>query len=184
MTKNKQVRSVVLTLDGLCDHWDPYDTLMEWKEDNPSGKVTIFAIPQRCSDTLLKKYRAFDWAELAVNGWWHQTHECLAWTSEDTVAKLKWCEAAGYTKGFRPTGWELTREVVKGCNETEFWVAGHATYHRSLWEPGDRTYIFNRRRRADTWRSVHGNAGTPELDLSKVNSAEFQFAREVVEVYK
>jgi hypothetical protein len=174
---------MVFSVNGLCDYWDPYDILMNWKEDNPAGKVTLFAIPRRCSADLLKKYRALDWVELAVNGWWYHTHECLAWTDDDTVAKLKWCEDAGYTKGFRASGFQITREVINGCNQTGFWISGHAN-DLDLWKPGDVTYIYNRRRRTDTWRSVHGNANTEMSNIDTVRGSKFQFVSEVVEVYK
>ena len=150
------MKPVVVDLDDLCDYWNPYELLLQWKEENPNGKVTLFTIPRRCSDKLLQQYRDLQWVELAVHGWQHTMAECIAWSSEETAAKLQWCANNGYIPGFKAPGWLMTREVVDGCNEAGFWIAGHSE-HRALWQPGDTNYVYNRKRRTDNWVSAHGH---------------------------
>ena len=181
------MKPAVFDLDDLCDYWDPYDLLLQWKAENPNGKVTLFTIPKRCSPALLARYRALPWVELAVHGWWHQTGECLAWTSEDTAARLRWCRDEGYAPGFKAPGWLMTRETIDGCNEAGFWVAGHAE-HRKLWQPGDVNYVYNRRRRTDDWTPMHGHThntmgnGIEEAfgRFCVPRETEFKFVSEVV----
>lgn len=149
-------KPVVFDLDDLCDYWDPWDTLMRWRVCNPAGKVTLFAIPARCSDELIERYAALDWVELAIHGWWHQAGECLSWSSEETQERIRAATDRGLVNGFKAPGWLMTREVADGCAAMGTWIAGHVE-HREIWQKGDRNYVYNRKRREDNWTAAHGH---------------------------
>lgn len=181
------MKPVVFDLDDLCDYWDPYNLLVDWKTVNPNGKVTLFAIPGRCSTELIAKYRALPWVRLAAHGWWHQTGECLSWSAEETELRLRTVASWGFTKGFKAPGWLMTRSVVDGANAAGFWVAGHSS-HREVWKKGDNTYVYNRKRRVDDWTAAHGHTHDTcdnGIDESFASfcfppSTEFKFVSEVV----
>src|SRR3972149_11752514 len=48
--------TVVMDFDDLCDDHDPLDLLLTLKENDAAFKVTLFAIPARCSSALLQRY--------------------------------------------------------------------------------------------------------------------------------
>ena len=75
----------VFDLDDLCDEYDPYDDLIRLRQDYPDLRVTLFAIPGRCSDELLARYRALDWVELGVHGYYHSLGGVPAWGYDETV---------------------------------------------------------------------------------------------------
>ena len=79
---------VVFELDDLCDGMDPYNDLLHVKNQYPGLRVTMFAIPSRCSDELLARYRALDWVELGVHGYHHAAQECIVWGYEESIEKL------------------------------------------------------------------------------------------------
>ena len=88
-TSLKEAARVVFSLDDLCDEFDPWEPLHALKEKYPGLRVTLFAIPARCSDGLLARYRALDWVELGVHGYHHALRECLVWGFEETMEKLE-----------------------------------------------------------------------------------------------
>jgi len=81
--------NIVFDLDDLCDDFDPWDELHALKERIPGLKVTLFAIPSRCSDELLARYRTLDWVELGAHGYHHALQECLVWSYAETNEKLE-----------------------------------------------------------------------------------------------
>jgi hypothetical protein len=119
------MKSVVFDLDDLCDKWNPWRELHEWKERNPNGKVTLFTIPQRISDTLLKQYLDLDWIEIAMHGWYHTKGECFYWTEEDAMAKFQRCVDRGFIRGFKAPHWLMTPAVYRAAHQAGWWVADH-----------------------------------------------------------
>src|SRR3990172_6859157 len=107
-------KKTLLDFDDLCDSNDPYDTLLVLKDRDSGFKVTLFAIPTRCSDAMLQKYATIrDWCALAVHGWRHARHECLGWTKEETEDKLgrAFSIYPGFVKLFKAPNWEIELEV-------------------------------------------------------------------------
>lgn len=148
----------IIDFDDLCDGNDPLSHLMVLKDRDGGFKVTLFAIPTRCSDTLLAAYdKHRDWIELAVHGWRHSRHECLAWTSEETVDKLnRALSIYQFAKVFKAPNWELCDENYIGLKQSGFIVADHIRNIEIL--PGKQShYIYNMRLRNDKFNRLHGH---------------------------
>lgn len=154
-----QPKQAILDFDDLCDTNEPYDTLVKLHERDPGFKVTLFAIPTRCSPALFEKYAAIrDWCQLAVHGWRHSRHECLGWTSEETDEKLQMARKIypGFISLFKAPNWEIDNEVYAGCKRAGFAVADHIRNIEIL--PQQQAhYIYNIRLRADKFNRLHGH---------------------------
>jgi len=191
------MKTTVLDLDDLADSNNPLDALLKIKERDPGFKVTLFAIPTRCSDTLLKSYeQAKDWIQLGVHGWRHARHECLGWTSEETADKM--IEARKIYHGFAPIfkapNWEICDEVYRGLSDSDFAVADHIR-NIGIMPVGQLAYVYNKRLRNDTFNRLHGHiqpwAGTgltENADDSGINplyllprGTRYEFATEAAE---
>lgn len=149
----------VLDFDDLCDSNDKWDVLLRLKDKQPLLKVTLFAIPTRCSEALLAKYEgARDWIELAIHGWRHARHECLAWTSQETEDKLNASLAIypHFAKVFKAPNWETCDEVYEGCRKADVAIADHVRNIEIL-PSGVKHYIYNVRLRNDAYRRMHGH---------------------------
>lgn len=188
-------KRVILDFDDLCDDNDPYDALIRLHKRDPNFKVTLFAIPTRCSPELLAKYRFIsDWCQLAVHGWRHARHECLGWTSEETQDKLQRSLDIYpvFVKLFKAPNWEVDNEVYAGCKAAGFAIADHIRNIEIL--PQQPHYIYNLRLRGDTFTRLHGHIQpwdgtglTENADESGINPAyvlpvgtEYAFCTEAV----
>ena len=99
--------------------------LFYWKSIYPKFKITLFTIPNRTSDGMLRlMYLHRDWIELAVHGFDHESNfECWNWDYEKTKALMERVENHGeldmewtypsYTKFFKAPGWMITGEAIK-----------------------------------------------------------------------
>ena len=153
------MKTAILDFDDLCDTNDPFDTLVRLRERDKGFKVTLFAIPTRCSQALLDKYSFIgDWCHLGVHGWRHARHECLGWTSEETADKLARALAIypRFSRIFKAPNWELDNEVYKGCTEAGFAVADHIRNIEIL-PPEQAHYMYNIRLRGDKFSRLHGH---------------------------
>ena len=152
-------RPVVMDFDDLCDSNNPLTTLELMKTRDSGFKVTLFAIPTRCSDWLLRDYeRHRDWIELGVHGWRHARHECLAWTSEETEDKLTRSLTIypHFARVFKAPNWEICDEVYAGCKAAGFAVADHIRNIEIM--PHDMpNYVYNMRLRNDKYARMHGH---------------------------
>lgn len=152
-------KRVIIDFDDLCDGNNPYDALVRLHERDPGFKVTLFAIPTRCSTDLLAKYRFIsDWCQLAVHGWRHARHECLGWTSEQTADKLQRALAIypGFVRLFKAPNWELCDENYAGLATAGFAVADHIRNIEILPQK-QAHYIYNLRLRDDHYTRMHGH---------------------------
>jgi len=133
----------VFDLDDLCDAWDPWEDLCALAKRYPGFKVTLFAIPGRCSDELLARYRACDWVELGVHGYHHSTMECGVWGYDETRAKLEEMEELGWDKVFKAPGWVANEQVYAALHDAGWKVADHTAHMwASMDLPVDR-YTYN-----------------------------------------
>ena len=176
----------VFELDDLCDEMDPYDELVRLRQDNPDLKVTLFAIPTRCSDELLARYRALDWVEIGVHGYHHSSRECLVWGYEEACEKLNALEAAGWTKLFKPPNWQINEEVYKALHFLGWAVADHAAYAWSSMSLPIRRYTYNLPGR--DLRGIHGhtwdtcdNGPSDWQQMLEGVEGEFVFVSDVLE---
>ena len=173
-------KTAIIDFDDLTDTNDPWDALQVLKERDNGFKVTLFSIPTRLSERTLGKYDAVrDWVSLAIHGWRHARHECLAWTSEETADKLGMaCKIyPGFSRAFKAPNWEICDEVYKACGDIGFVVADHIR-NIPIIPHKQRVYIYNQRLKSDTFNRLHGHiqpwAGTgitENADGSGVNPA-------------
>lgn len=191
---NGKPQAVVMDFDDLCLGNDRLDTLLRLKERDPGFKVTLFAIPTRCGDQLLRSYDQHrDWIQLGIHGWAHARHECLAWTSEETVEKIKTARLIyQFAPVFKAPNWEMCDEVYAGLKESGVAVADHIRNIEIL-PPDMPHYIYNLRLRNDSIRRMHGHiqnwAGTGleeafELWSSPPIGSTYHFITEVVTARK
>jgi hypothetical protein len=148
-----------MDFDDLCDANEDFDTLRRLKDRDAGFKVTLFAIPTRCSDELFARYdKERDWIQLGMHGWRHARHECLGWTSEETEDKLKLARAIypNFAPVFKAPNWEMCDEVYAGCLKSDVGVADHIRNMLILPE-GVMHYIYNVRLRNDHLTRMHGH---------------------------
>jgi SAM-dependent methyltransferase len=146
---------IVFDLDDLCDDFDPWFELEALKERFPGLKVTLFAIPSRCSPGLLEKYGELEWVELGVHGYHHSSMECATWGSEETLSKLEELEEwwPG-VKLFKAPGWIKNKHVDRALEKRGWSLADHIG-HIEEWEaPRLRRYVYNG---SDGITSIHGH---------------------------
>lgn len=125
----ERMPKVVVDFDDLCDNTAHTLTVLEdLKVAYPNFKVTLFAIPARCSQATLQhvaqlneKYGKF--IALAPHGWRHTRGECYAWTSEEAIAKIKAAAAMGIDAPlFKAPAWLLDGETYHACEELGYTV--------------------------------------------------------------
>ena len=179
--------NLVFDLDDLCDEYDPYEELVALKERFPGLKVTLFAIPGRCSPELLERYRQVPWVELAVHGYHHAAQECLVWGYDEAKEKLAELAEAGWTRVFRAPNWQLNEQVYEALLDGDWVVADHAAY---AWPSGKlpmKRYTYNlpgvRGIHGHTWDvSGNGPSDWPEMFAGVPVEAQFQFVSEAARV--
>lgn len=155
---NGKPLTVVLDFDDLADGNDRLEVLMRLKERDPGFKVTMFAIPARCSDFLLAAYDACNsWIQLGIHGWRHARHECLAWTSEETVDKIAAANAIySFAPIFKAPNWETCDELYAGLKECNVAIADHMR-NVAISPPDMPRYVYNLLLRNDTYTRMHGH---------------------------
>jgi hypothetical protein len=151
------MKTYCVDFDDFCDTTlDTLDLLEDLKKAHPNFKVTLFTIPQRTSDSSIANAKARgDWLQLAPHGWRHTRGECLAWTCEEAVAKIKDAARRGIDAPvFRAPGWLLDGDVYQACRELGYAVASHSVYR--IPNTGVSEYVYNMFRKRDL-TSIHGH---------------------------
>ena len=152
-------RPVVIDFDDLCDENDDLQTLKMLKARDPNFKVTLFAIPDRCSPELFARYdEESAWIQLGIHGWRHSRHECLSWTWEETVEKIGLAQKKypNFAPVFKAPNWETCDEMYEGCRKVGIAVADHMR-NIKIMPDGVSHYIYNVRLRNDKYRRLHGH---------------------------
>lgn len=156
---NGKCWTVCMDFDDLADGNDRLDVLIRLKERDPGFKVTLFAIPTRCGEDLLKKYHDLrDWIQLGIHGWRHARSECLSWTDEETADKIDLARGIypGFAPIFKAPNWETTDEVYAGLKQRNMAIADHIRNIAII--PEDMpNYIYNVMLREDRLRRMHGH---------------------------
>ena len=180
------MKPVVFDLDDLCIEMDPWDQLHHMKDWFPGLKVTLFAIPGRCSPQLLDKYKALDWVELGVHGYHHSSMECAIWGYDEAEAKL--AELAEWWPGpkvFKAPGWTKNEHVEKALFDGGWMVADHVLHAPFWWTYDIARYVYNA---TDEVIPVHGHTwdtcdngpeNWAEMFEDIPMDSEFQFVSEV-----
>lgn len=183
---NKHLDHAVFDLDDECDELSALPQLLKLKERFPNLKCTLFCIPSKCSPEHIKKLQQYDWLELGVHGWLHDTEhgratECNYWTEEEANKYLDMAEAMNcFAKVFRPPGWQINIETYKVLIARGYRIAEHLGHHR--WEElGGERYTTGHlmESHGHTWE-CNGN-GIQELSDKKCNfgsNTKFYFVSE------
>ncbi len=181
-------RHLVVDIDDLCDQYDPLDTLKVIKDEVPDFKATMFAIPSRCSDKLLKRYFDEDsWLHLGMHGWTHTRGECLSWNPKEAHKKIMKGIGMGFEDAFKAPHWIITPLIYATCAELKMPIADHKNY-RCVLEDGPPTYTFNdpdlpyKAFHFHTWDTMaNGVADCKDefLEYIKVFPAQFKWVSEV-----
>lgn len=183
---NKHLDKVVFDLDDECDELSALPKLLELQEKFPKLKVTLFVIPSKTSMEHIKKLEQYDWIELGVHGWFHDTEhgratECNFWTEEEANERLIAAESWNcFAKVFRPPGWNINIDTYKALIARGYRIADHLGHDRWLELGGERyTTGHLMESHGHTWE-CNGN-GIQELTEKKCNfdeKTEFLFVSE------
>lgn len=183
---NKHLDKCVFDLDDECDELSALPKLLEFKEKFPKLKVTLFAIPSKLSQEHIDKLKQYDWIELGVHGFFHDTEhgratECNFWTEEEANKYLDQAEAMNcFNKTFRPPGWNINIDTYKVLIARGYRIADHLGHDK--WEElGGERYTTGHlwESHGHTWE-CNGN-GISELMDKKCNfdeNTEFLFVSE------
>lgn len=121
---------VVVDFDDYCDATvHTLDLLADIKRAHPKFKVTLFAIPARCSSTTIEMAKHVDakyggnWLQLAPHGWRHTRGECYYWTSEEAIDKITRAANRGIDAPlFKAPAWLINDETVAACKSINYIV--------------------------------------------------------------
>jgi hypothetical protein len=145
-------------MDDLCDATaDTLDVLLRVKEKVPPFKVCLFTIPKRTSPATIARFKEYPWIALAPHGWRHTRGECLSWSVEEAVSKLRLARSMGIdAPAFRAPAWLIDRSTYEACSIEGITVCDHREY-RCTYE-NSRVYTYNHvDGRAPKTRSIHGH---------------------------
>lgn len=150
-------RPALMDFDDYCDATAAkLDYLYRLKEKMPGLKVTLFAIPMKCSDTTILRVKQHDWITLGMHGWRHTLSECWSWTSEEAVAKMQLAANMGIDgRVFRAPGWVIDAQTYYAAADLGWVVADHKDYR--VTGSKARTYTYNEPMAAPKWTRVHGH---------------------------
>lgn len=114
---------MVFDFDDFHEENHKLDRLHELKKINPDFKVTLFAVPGKCSPEFLNSLP--DWMELAVHGWLHPTpYEAQDWSKDWTHNVLDRQIIRDYfVTGFKAPGWQISDGTYEALLERGWWVA-------------------------------------------------------------
>lgn len=136
---NKHLDNAVFQLDDFHDTNHNLPLLLSLKDRFPNLKVTLFCIPSKCSVKFLQSIKdRYPWVELAVHGWFHDTHDLIAqeanfWTKEEAHKYLQMAEDMEvFVKGFKAPGWNLNHETYEILADRGYWISEHKDHDR--WE--------------------------------------------------
>ena len=136
--------NVCVDFDDLCDNVQhELDAVQALHEQHPTIKITLFAIPKRCSAKLIQRAKALgDWIQLAPHGWRHTRGECFGWTVDEAIAKITAARDMGIDAPcFRAPGWLLDQDTYTACKELGYTVCSHEVFR--VFNTGVSEYVYN-----------------------------------------
>lgn len=162
--------TAVLDLDDAYPGNDRMDLLRDLKRQVPGLKVTLFAIPGRCTQEWIAEMRALDWVEIVPHGWMHKTNrECEKWDWMACYMALERYELLGFTvHGFKAPGWQISDGCYAELAARGYWVADQP-YNNHRRPAGLRTYLLGEP--PPGVRQIHGHVG----HLNGHNANELQY---------
>lgn len=102
----------IVEADDFQDKFDRsgLNYLFYWKAKYPNFRISLFTIPEKTSGEflyLIEKH--FDWIELVVHGWHHDSNfECYGWDYDKTQTLMKRTTSLIWYKNiFKAPGWTI-----------------------------------------------------------------------------
>jgi len=165
IAKENKGKVYIIDFDDYCDNTvSCLYILEEIKNKYPDFKCTLFTIPSRCNMTTIDRAKSLgDWIALAPHGYFHTKGECLGWTAEETVDKIRLAAAAGIDAPiFKAPAWLLDAEVYEACKQLDYVVASHKDFRipfsNRLVAGPVKEYVYNAPNLRLKWtRSIHGH---------------------------
>lgn len=86
--------------------------LFYWKAKYPKLKISLFTIPNKTTPEFIELLKPhFDWIELLVHGWDHDSNfECYGWDYDKTKTLMNRIKEP-YKKFFKSPGWTITPDL-------------------------------------------------------------------------
>ena len=165
---NTTPTTAVLDLDDAYPGNDRRALLYDLKRQVPGLRVTLFAIPGRCSQGWINEMPP--WIELVPHGWMHATNrECERWTVDQMQFSLINSALLGFTsRGFKAPGWQISDGCYAELSERGYWVADQP-YNNHRRPPGLRAYLLGEPPAGV--RQIHGHVG--HLNGHNANELEY-----------
>lgn len=162
--------TAVLDLDDAYPGNDRMDLLRDLKRQVPGLKVTLFAIPGRCSPAWVAEMNALDWVEIVPHGWMHNTNrECEHWSQQHAIWVLEESADLGFEiDGFKAPGWQISDGCYAALSQCGFWVMDQP-YNNHRRPPGLRAYLLGEPPAGV--RQIHGHVG--HLNGHNANELEY-----------
>lgn len=163
-------RIAVLDLDDAYPGNDRMELLTDLKRQIPGLKVTLFAIPGRCTPAWVREMNALDWVEIVPHGWLHETNrECERWSRGYMQIALVSAVQTGFTvRGFKAPGWQISDGCYAELERRGYWVADQP-YNNHRRPPGLRAYLLGEPPAGV--RQIHGHVG--HLNGHNANELEY-----------
>jgi hypothetical protein len=133
-------------LNGVCVDLTGFSDNTTWAIDQlkrlPGVTATVFAYPLKTSPEVLAQLKSIPKIQVAPLGWRGSRNECLAWTEEETIAKISDARDKGFDAPvFRAPDWLLDQEVYNACKKTNYLVAADRIFNI---EADNTHFIHNR----------------------------------------
>ncbi len=183
--------TVVVDLDDAYPGNDRLPLLEEIRRQVPRFRVTLFAIPGRCTPSWVRQMQSrADWIDIVPHGWMHATNrECEKWGSVEAWEALDKAESRGFTtRGFKAPGWQISTECYLELLRRGYWVADQS-YNVTRRPAALPAYVLNEPPAGVV--QIHGHVGhlngrnENELEylveeILRYRDAEFGFVRDYV----
>lgn len=160
--------TVCLDLDDAYPGNDRMDLLRDLKRQVPGLRVTLFAIPGRCTREWVASMP--DWVELVPHGWMHDTNrECQDWDRDKMHSAVWHYGVAGFTvRGFKAPGWQISDGCYAELAARGYWVADQP-YNNHRRPAGLRCYLLGEPPAGV--HQIHGHVG--HLNGHNANELEY-----------
>lgn len=113
-------KDLIVSYDDIYEGNDNWEEFEKLHQEFPELKITFFVITGGCSEEFLKKIKQ-SWSQLVFHSWEHSGH-WQKWSVEETKEWLLKYQSLGFEKGFKAPGWKITENIIKACQELDFWI--------------------------------------------------------------
>jgi hypothetical protein len=114
------MKYLIASYDDLYEGNDNWSEFEKLHADFPNLKMTFFVITGNCSDEFLKKVKQ-PWTQLVFHSFEHSGN-WLKWTVDEAKEWLLKFQPYGFEQGFKAPGWRITDNIIKACQDLDFWI--------------------------------------------------------------